>query len=49
MRGQNELNECDRLAFHPNDNTASLVVSKSDLIKFLDYPGSSYEFIKLYD
>ena len=39
----------ERLAFHPNDNTASLVISKQDLIKFLDRLGNSYEFIRLYD
>jgi Ala-tRNA(Pro) deacylase len=44
-----KLKESDRLAFHPNINTASLVISKSDFIKFLDQTGNSYEFIKLYD
>jgi Ala-tRNA(Pro) deacylase len=44
-----KLSEFDRLAFHPNVNTATLVVSKSDLIKFLDYSGNGYEFTKLYD
>jgi len=44
-----ELNESERLAFHPNVNTASIVISKSDFLKFLDYTGNSYEFIKLYD
>lgn len=39
----------DRLAFHPNVNTASLVITKSDFIKFLDYTGNTYEFIRLYD
>src|SRR5512136_2375469 len=29
-----KLREFDRLAFHPNDNTASLVISKSDFLKF---------------
>jgi len=43
------LNDCERLAFHPNDNTATLVISKSDFLKFLDYTGNTYEFIKLYD
>lgn len=43
------LNEHERLAFHPNMNTASLVISKKDFLKFLDYTGNSYEFIKLYD
>jgi Ala-tRNA(Pro) deacylase len=44
-----KLNEFDRLAFHPNLNTASLVVSKNDLIRFLNHLGNSWEFIKLYD
>jgi Ala-tRNA(Pro) deacylase len=44
-----KLSEFDRLAFHPNVNTATIVVSKSDFLKFLEYTGSSYEFIKLYD
>jgi len=44
-----KLSESDRLAFHPNVNTASIIVSKSDFLKFLDYTGNSYEFIKLYD
>jgi Ala-tRNA(Pro) deacylase len=44
-----KLNESDHLAFHPNINTASLVISKSDFLKFLRYSGNTYEFIKLYD
>lgn len=44
-----KLNESDRLAFHPNVNTASLVILKTDLLKFLAHTGNSYEFIKLYD
>lgn len=44
-----QLNDFERLAFHPNVNTASLVISKSDLIRFLKFTGNSYEFIKLYD
>ena len=44
-----KLNEFDRLAFHPNVNTASIIVSKSDFLRFLDYTGNSYEFIRLYD
>jgi Ala-tRNA(Pro) deacylase len=44
-----KLNESERLAFHPNINTASIVVNKSDLLKFLGHLGNSYEFIKLYD
>lgn len=44
-----KLKEEERLAFHPNNNTATLVISKSDFLKFLDKTGNSYEFIKLYD
>jgi Ala-tRNA(Pro) deacylase len=44
-----KLNDFDRLSFHPNINTASLVVYKSDFLKFIDHLGNSYEFIKLYD
>lgn len=44
-----KLEKSDRLAFHPNQNTASLVITKIDFIKFLDHMGNTYEFIKLYD
>lgn len=44
-----KLNQFDRLTFHPNVNTASLVISRSDFLKFLDYTGNTYEFLKLYD
>ena len=44
-----KLKECDRLAFHPNINTASIVISKADFLKFLDHTGNTHEFIKLYD
>jgi Ala-tRNA(Pro) deacylase len=43
-----QLNESDSLVFHPNTNTASIIISKSDFLKFLDYTGNSYEFIQLY-
>ncbi len=39
----------ERLSFHPNVNTASLVISLDDFIKFLKYTDNSYEFLKLYD
>jgi len=44
-----KLQESDRLAFHPNINTATLVISKTDFLKFLDHMGNGYEFIRLYD
>ena len=43
------LKSFERLAFHPNANTATLIISKADFIKFLDYTGNGYEFLKLYD
>jgi Ala-tRNA(Pro) deacylase len=39
----------DRLAFHPNVNTASLVISTSNFKKFLEACGNGYEFLELYD
>ena len=43
------LKNCERLTFHPNINTASLVIPKTDFLKFLDYTGNTFEFISLYD
>ena len=43
------LLQFERLAFHPNLNTATLVISKDDFLKFLDYSGNTFEFISLYD
>jgi Ala-tRNA(Pro) deacylase len=43
------LKDCELLTFHPNVNTATLVITNSDFLKFLDYTGNTYEFIKLYD
>jgi Ala-tRNA(Pro) deacylase len=44
-----KLNEFNRLSFHPNINTASLVILKTDFIRFLNSMGNSFEFIKLYE
>ena len=43
-----ELKKAKHLSFHPNINTASLIISFDDFIKFLDNSGNSYEFIELY-
>lgn len=43
------LSEFERLAFHPNVNTATLVISQASLLKFLQYTGNTYEFIDLYE
>ncbi len=42
------LQDCGHISFHPNINTASIVVSFDDFIKFMDWTGNSYEFIELY-
>lgn len=44
-----KLKEFERLTFHPNLNTASLTISTKDFLKFLEYSGNSFEFIRLYD
>jgi Ala-tRNA(Pro) deacylase len=44
-----KLLDFKNLSFHPNDNTASLIISKDDFIRFLEHQGNSYEFLQLYD
>ena len=43
------LKKYDRLAFHPNINTATLVIKQTDLILFLQNINSSYEYMQLYE
>ena len=42
------LQNFDRISFHPNVNTATLVISFRDFLRFLDHLGNTYEFLKLY-
>ena len=42
------LKKAERISFHPNDNTSTIVLSFNDFIKFLDHSGNSYEFLSLY-
>ena len=42
------LLKADKISFHPNDNTMTLVISKDDFIKYLDWVGNDYEFLNLY-
>ena len=42
-----KLNTAQRISFHPNINTASLVLKFSDFQIFLNHTGNSYEFIPL--
>lgn len=44
-----KLRESERLAFHPNINTASLIISNADFLKYLEFTGNGYEFIRLYE
>ncbi len=36
------------LSFHPNDNTATVVIQREAFLRFLEICGNSYEFINLY-
>ncbi|MBP5412457.1 MAG: prolyl-tRNA synthetase associated domain-containing protein [Bacteroidales bacterium] len=42
------LQHSERLSFHPCINTASLIIKREDLIKFLQYTGNVYQWIDLY-
>ena len=42
------LEKAPRLSFHPNINTATLVIPFGGFMKFLDWTGNTYEFIQLY-
>ena len=39
------LMEHERLSFHPNTNTASLIIPREGLFRFLAHTGNTYEFI----
>lgn len=40
-----DLQSSERVSFHPCDNTASVVLSNEDFIKFLEIWGGEYEWI----
>lgn len=42
------LQTAEYISFHPNLNTASLVVPFDGFIKYLNHVGNSYEFLELY-
>jgi Ala-tRNA(Pro) deacylase len=42
------LQKAERLSFHPCINTASLMISKKDFIRFMDYMQNRYEWLELY-
>ncbi len=41
------LKNAEKISFHPNENTASLVISFDDFIRYIDWTGNSYEFVSL--
>lgn len=43
------LQQSSKISFHPNINTASLVISFTDFMKFMQWTGNYFEFIQLYD
>ncbi len=42
------LQQAEKLSFHPCINTASLIIRREDLIKFLDYCGNQYLWMEVY-
>jgi len=42
-----DLREAGRLIFHPNDNTASLTISGSDFVKFLESRGNAVRWLSV--
>ena len=42
------LKNAERVSFHPNENTASLIISQVDFVKYLDFTCNTYEFLELY-
>ena len=43
------LKKSESISFHPNINTASLVIDFKDFEKYLEWSGNSFEYLKLYD
>ncbi len=44
-----QLLKAEKISFHPNTNTATVVIQFTDFVKFLNISGNLYEFLKLYD
>lgn len=43
------LKNSQKISFHPNINTASLVLDFTAFIRFMEYSKNTYEFLALYD
>ncbi len=44
-----KIKQSVRISFHPNINTASVIISFEDFTKFLNWTGNTYEYLRLYD
>lgn len=42
------LKKVQKISFHPNDNTATVVISFEDFCKYLDLIANQYEWLELY-
>jgi Ala-tRNA(Pro) deacylase len=42
------LRNSEKISFHPNENTASLVIDFNDFEKFLEWIGNEFEYLELY-
>jgi Ala-tRNA(Pro) deacylase len=42
------LQKAERISFHPNINTASLVIPYEGFLRYINWIGNTYEFLKLY-
>lgn len=43
------LEESKSISFHPCINTASIIISYEDFMKFLIHQGNSWEYVRMYD
>jgi Ala-tRNA(Pro) deacylase len=44
-----KIKNSESISFHPQINTASVVISYADFMKFLNHCGNSWEYVKMYD
>jgi len=42
------LQNANKISFHPGINTASIIINFSDFKRFMEWVGNSFEFLKLY-
>jgi Ala-tRNA(Pro) deacylase len=44
-----ELQSAEKISFHPNENSSTVVISFDSFLKFLEWSGNKYEFVTLYE